>query len=194
MRVTQELVNKPVISTNEGREVGKVQGFYADRNLTHLMAINLGSQGLLSRKENLVKWSDVVTLGEDAILIKDAGCVIDMAEMEDVDNLISRDELSGRAVDTPGGTKIGQIGDIVVDEKATIVGFALSRSHVSGPIAANRAISRKAVVDIGNEDGVMTADLREAEKAELTIVYEGFFAEPSVSPAQPAEAAITETQ
>lgn len=194
MRVAQELMNKPVISVNEGREVGKVQGFYVDQNLTRLIAINLGSEGLLSRKENLVKWPDVVTLGEDAILIKDANCVMEAKEMENSEDLMSRDELSGRAVDTPGGTKIGQIGDIVFDDKATIAGFALSRSHVSGPIATSRAISRKAVVDIGNEDGVMTADLSEAEKADLQIVYEGFFAEPSVSPTRSEEAASAETQ
>lgn len=191
MRVSQELMNKPVISVNEGREVGKVQGFYVDQNLTRLVAINLGSEGLLSRKENLVKWPDVVTLGEDAVLIKDANCVMNKAEIADFENLVSRDEISGRAIDTPGGTKIGQIGDIVIDEKAMIAGFALSRSHVSGPIADNRAISRQAVVDIGNDDGVMTANMKEAEKADLQIVYEGFFAEPSVSPTQSDQAAAT---
>jgi uncharacterized protein YrrD len=191
MRVSQELMNKPVISVNEGREVGKVQGFYLDQNLTRLTAINLGSEGLLSRKENLVKWPDVVTLGEDAVLIKDANCVMNTAEMAGIENMVSRDEISGRAIDTPGGTKIGQIGDIVIDEKAAIIGFALSRSYVAGPIADNRAISRKAVIDIGNEDDVMTADMKEAEKAELQIVYEGFFAEPSVSPTQEDEAVAT---
>lgn len=189
MRVAQELMNKPVFSVNEGREIGKVQDFYADQDLTHLVAIHLGSEGLLSRKETLIKMPDVVTLGQDAILVKDANCVMEADEVEDFEDVVRRDEFNGRPVDTPGGTKIGRIGDIVLDDKAKIAGFALSQIYVSGPIAANRAISREAVIDMGDEDGVMTADLSRAERADLQVVYEGFFSEPSVAPAESEQTA-----
>ncbi|MGD8585566.1 MAG: PRC-barrel domain-containing protein [Chloroflexota bacterium] len=189
MRVAQEIMNVPVISANDGQEVGKVKGFYIDQNLTHLLAISLGSEGLFSRKETLIKWPDVVTFGQDAILIKDANCVIETSEVENFEDFVERDEIGGRSVETPGGTKIGRVGDLIFDEKAMISGFALSQIYVSGPIAANRAVSRKAVVDVGNEDGIMTADLSEAEKDDLQIVYEGLFAEPSVNPTEPATVA-----
>jgi uncharacterized protein YrrD len=188
MRVAQELIHKSVISINEGKEIGKVQDFYLDQDLTHLVAIYLGSEGLLSRKETLIKWPDVVTLGRDAILVNDANCVMETVEVEGLENYIRRDEIGGRPVDTPGGTKIGRIGDVVLDEEARIAGFSLSQTYVSGPIAANQAISRSAVIDSGNEDGLMTANLSEAEKADLQVVYEGLFAEPSVSPTESAEA------
>jgi uncharacterized protein YrrD len=188
MQVAQELINIPVISINEGQEVGKVQDFYLDQNLTRLVAIYLGSEGLLSRTETLVSWSDVVTLGRDAILIKDANSVVETAEVEEIETYIRRDDIEGRPIDTPGGTKIGRIGDIVLDEEAKVAGFSLSQTYVSGPIAANKAISRTAIVDTGNEDGMMTADLSEAEKADLQVVYEGFFGEPSVSPTESEEA------
>lgn len=188
MRVAQELINKPVISINEGQEVGKVQDFYLDQSLTRLSAIYLGSEGLLSRTETLIRWPDVVTLGRDAILVKDANSVVETAEAEEIETYIRRDNIEGRPIDTPGGTKIGRIGDIVIDEEAKIAGFSLSQTYVSGPIAANKAVSRTAIVDTGNEDGVMTANLSEAEKADLQVVYEGFFAEPSVGPTESEEA------
>jgi sporulation protein YlmC with PRC-barrel domain len=188
MRVAKEFTNKPVISINEGIEIGKVQDFYLDQDLTHLTAIYLGSEGLLSRTETLIKWSNVVTLGQDAILVKDANSEMETVEVEEIDTFIRRDDIEGRPVDTPGGTKIGRIGDIVLDEAAKVTGFSLSQTYVSGPIAANKAISRTAVVDTGNEDGMMTANLSEAEKADLQVVYEGFFAEPSVSPTESEEA------
>lgn len=189
MRVAQELMNKPIFSVNEGREIGKVQDFYVDQDLTRLVAIHLGSEGLLSRKETLIKMPDVVTLGQDAILVKDANCVMEADELEDSEDVVRRDEFNGRPVDTPGGTKIGRIGDIVLDDRAKIAGFALSQIYVSGPIASNRAISREAVIDMGDEDGVMTADLPKAEKADLQVVYEGFFSEPSVAPAESEQTA-----
>jgi len=192
MRVTHEIMNIPVISANDGQEVGQVKGFYVDQNLTHVLAISLGSEGLFSRKETLIMWPDVVTFGQDAILIKDSDCVMEANEVDNFDDFVEQDEIKGRAVDTPGGTKIGRVGDFILDEKAMIAGFALSQIYVSGPIAANHAVNRKAVVDVGDEDGVMTIDLSEAEKADLQIVYEGLFAEPSVNPTETEPAAVTE--
>lgn len=186
MRVAQEMIGKPIISVEEGQELGKVQDFYLNRDLTELAAVYLGSEGLLSRKESLIKWSDVEKLGQDAILVKDAGCVIEAPDAsEGIESYIRRDEIRDRPVDTPGGTNIGHVGDVVLDDGAKIAGFSLSQTFVSGPIAENRAISRAAVVDTGNEDGVMTADLSEAERANLQVAYEGLFARPSVSQAEP---------
>lgn len=186
MRVAQEIVSKPIISVKEGQELGKVQDLYLDHDLTELVGIYLGSEGLLSRKASLIKWSDVVTLGKDAILVKDASSVMEAADgHEEIETYMRRDEIRDRSVDTPGGTKIGNIGDVVLDDEARIIGFSLTQTFVSGPIAENRAISRTAVVDTGNEDGVMTADLFEAERANLQVAYEGLFARPSVSQAEP---------
>lgn len=187
MRIAQKLINKPIISINEGQIIGKAEDFYLDEDLTRLVAIYLGSEGLLSRKETLVKWSDVVTLGQDAILVKTSDCVLETTEVEDIENYIRRDDINGRPVDTPGGTKIGNIGDIILEDASKVAGFSLSHIYVSGPIAANRAISRAAVIDTGNEDGTMTTNLANAEKAELQVVYEGFFNGPSVNPTEESE-------
>jgi len=184
MLVAKELINKPVFSVNDGQKLGKVQDFYLDQELSQLTAIYLSGEGLISRKESLIKWPDVVTMGEDAILVKDADCVMEMTEVEELETYLRRDNLNGRPVNTPGGTKIGRIGDIILDDEAKVAGYSLTQVFVSGPIAANRAINRAAVVENANEDGVMTADLSEAEKANLKVVHEGFFAEPTVNPAE----------
>ena len=93
-----------------------------------------------------------------------------------------RNGISGRRVDTPGGTNLGHVGDIILDEKARIVGFSLPQTYVSGPIASNKAISRSAVVDTDDASGVLIADLAEAEKTNLQVEYEGLLAEPVVNP------------
>lgn len=181
MHIAQEYINKPVITVEEGQEIGKVRDFYLDQTLTRTMAIYLGSEGLLNTTENLIEWTDVVTLGQDAILVKDVDSVKAVTESGESARYLRRDEISDRAVDTPGGTKIGHIGDIVLDDMAKIVGFSLSKIRVTGPIATNRAIDRTSIIDIGDEDGIMTADLSEAEQANLQVVTEGFFGEPSVN-------------
>lgn len=161
--------------------LGTVQDFYLDRQMQQLTAIYLGLEGLLSREESLILWADVVIFGQDAILVKDAQSVRELSEVEDASSLIRRAEVNGRPVDTPGGTKIGLIGDIILDEQAMLAGFTFDRVYVSGPIAESRAISRSAVMDIGEEDSVMITNLGDAEHAKLQVAYAGLFAEPSVS-------------
>ncbi len=193
MRVAQELINKPVISIKEGKELGKVQGFYTDQDIRQLTAVNLGSEGLFGRDESLIKWADVATLGEDAILVEDADCVMDAATMEQSVAYRRRSEIVGRRVDTPGGTRIGTIGDLIIDDEAVILGFSLPQTYVAGPIAGNKAISRSAIVDTDGENGVLTALLADAEKANLQVTYEGFFAEPAVNRAESPEAPLSES-
>lgn len=181
MRILQELINKPIISIKEGKQLGKAQDFFVDQALTNLTAIYLGSESLFDRNEMLIKWSDVVTLGEDKILVEDADCVLEVPKVLDPENYVRRNDMSGWQVDTPGGTNIGIIGDIIIDGEGRIVGFSLPQTFVSGPIADNKAVSRSAVLDIGGKDGILTADLADAENANLQISYEGLFAEPVVS-------------
>lgn len=181
MQLAKELINKPIITIKEGRELGKVQDFFLNHELTKVEAIDLGSEGLLNRKENLVELDDVVTLGEDVIVVKDGDCLIETDDNSQIERYTRRADLNGRPVDTPGGTKIGMIGDVIIDEDALIAGFSLAQIYVSGPIAANRAISRSSVVDTGQEDGSMTVNLSHAEKDNLQVSYEGLFAEPTVA-------------
>jgi hypothetical protein len=74
------------------------------------------------------------------------------------------EKLRGREVDTPGGTKVGIIGDITLGEQGQITGFSLSRAFVEGPIAAKGMIPRDALIDVGHQDGAMTIDLQKVEQ------------------------------
>jgi sporulation protein YlmC with PRC-barrel domain len=75
MLVGIKLINKPILSVKEGKELGKVQDLYLVQDLKRLQAIYLGGEGILTRTRRLINLEDVVTMGEDAILVKDAECV-----------------------------------------------------------------------------------------------------------------------
>jgi sporulation protein YlmC with PRC-barrel domain len=89
---------------------------------------------------------------------------------ETVESWLRRDELQGRAVDTPGGTKVGKVGDVVINRDGDVLGFSLSQVYVAGPINKNRSVAVHTVQDIGHEDGSMTVDLERAEQQELSVV------------------------
>ena len=118
---------------------------------------------MIKRKALAVKHEDVVVLGIDAILVKNADVVIDDKDVSEIKGWLRLDKLQGREIDTPGGTKVGTVGDIVVDDEGTVTGFKLGRVLVEGPIAEQKAISREVMIDPGDGDDPMTIDLSKAE-------------------------------
>lgn len=193
MRLARELINLPIISIAGGREIGKVKDLYVDDELKYVTAIYLGSEGLLNRSESFIRQADVVTLGQDAILVQDANCVLEEAETPEISEWlkrwIRRDQLQGQQVNTPGGTKIGRVDDVILDNEANIAGFSLSQIFVTGPVADNKAVSRSAMVKLhdGKDHGVLTIELADAERANLRIEQENFLSEPTVASSNEAE-------
>ncbi|MDX1686809.1 MAG: PRC-barrel domain-containing protein [Candidatus Promineifilaceae bacterium] len=164
MRFSKDLIGKPIFSTDEGRHLGTVRDVYLDKALAWLAGIHLGREGLISRKALVIPREAIAVFGVDVILAKTADAVTDDKEMADIENWLRLEKLQGRQVDTPGGTRVGTLGDVMLDEEARIVGFSLSRVHVEGPVAENPIIMRDAVLDIGGDDDAMTIDLSKVER------------------------------
>lgn len=163
MRLGKDLTGKPIISITDGRLVGYAKDLYVNQDLYWITGLFTGSEGLLSRKSKLIRRDDVVVFGIDAILVKNAEVETDNKEVDEADKWLRLEKLRGRAVDTPGGTKVGAIGDIIIGEEGEISGFTLARVFVEGPIAANGMIPRATLIDTGQVDGLMTVDLQKVE-------------------------------
>jgi uncharacterized protein YrrD len=168
MRAGKDLTEKSIYSLTDGRLVGKVKDLYLDSNLERVVGLYLGSEGIFSRKNMLITRDRVTLFGVDAVLVADSEVVLEEAQVAELDTWVRRQDLAGRDVDTPGGTRVGIIGDILVDDEGTVVGFKLARTFVEGPISRKHAVAREVVVDTGGEDGVMTIDLAQAEQHDLS--------------------------
>jgi uncharacterized protein YrrD len=167
MRLGKDLINKPIYSIDEGRLLGKVQDLYLDSSFETVLGLFLGTQGLVRRKSELIRAGDIVVLGADAVLVKNGNVLTDDSALPAAKGWVRRDKLSGREADTPGGTRLGVIGDVIVNPAGGITGFALSKAYVEGPLAEKRVISRSVVLDTGQEDGRMTVDLAKLEASLL---------------------------
>lgn len=168
MRLGKDLLNKPIYSVLDGRNLGTVRDIYLNNDLTDITGIFTGQEGMLRRKNYLIPRGGVVVFGIDAILVKNPDVVIEENENEEAATWVRLSKLRGRGVDTPNGTKVANIGDIVIGEEGEIVGFTLARVHVDGPVADKGAIARSTLIDTGHADGIMTIDLTKAETTDLT--------------------------
>lgn len=170
MFLGKDIMGNPVITVNDGRTIGKVKDVYLTTDCQFVAGIYLGTEGLFSRQSFLVKSEDVVTIGQDAVIVKHHDVIQEEKEIPEIEEAwLRRDELQGRPVDTPGGTKVGKIGDVVINKDGEVLGFSLSHVYVAGPVADNHSVAIHTVQDVGHEDGHMTIDMGQAEKQELSV-------------------------
>lgn len=169
MFLGKDLIGIPLVNTQSGRVLGHVKDIYLDNSLQMIEGFYLGSSGLLRRKHHFVSRANVQTIGEDTILLLSNEVMETSQDPTEDHPWLRRDDLQGRAVDTPGGTKIGAVDDTILQSSGAVIGFSLKSVFVEGSVAEKRAIRRTAVLDTGAEDGVMTVDLHRAEKQDLTI-------------------------
>ncbi len=165
MRTGKNLNGKPIYSITNGQKIGVIKDIYLSDDLSEVIGLHLGTEGLLKRKTLAIAQDNIAVLGIDAILTKTPDVVVDDKDMSEIKGWLRLDKLQGREVDTPGGTKVGTIGDVIVDEAGIITGYLLGRVLVEGPIAERRSISRDVVIDPGDGDDAMTIDLSKAEGA-----------------------------
>jgi sporulation protein YlmC with PRC-barrel domain len=163
MRLGKDLIGKLIISITDGRSLGSVKDIYVNNDLRWITAVFTGHEGLIKRKLFLIPRDSVSVFGIDAILVKHNDVIVEEQEQPEVENWTRLSKLRGREVNTPGGTKVGSVGDIIIGEHGEITGFALSQVRVEGPIQQHGTIPRLALIDTGNEETVMTIDITKAE-------------------------------
>lgn len=163
MRLGKDLINKPIISITDGRLIGTVKDIYLGEDLRWMTGIFVGSEGLIKRKSLLIPRESVVVFGIDAVLVKNADVITDDQTLTQAEHWLRLSKLRGREMDTPGGTKVGTVGDITIGAEGEISGFTLGRVFVEGPVAEQGYVPQLAVFDTGRIDGVMTIDLTKAE-------------------------------
>lgn len=164
MLLGREIADKAVISVDNGRILGHIRDIYTDQEAGRLEGLYLGSEGLFNKTRHVIPRDAVQLLGKDVVLVHNEDVVRELAAVPQAETWLRRKDLRGRRVETSGGTRIGTIGDVVVDGGGRIIAFALDRVDVEGPLSDMPFLTREAVQDTGVESGVMTIDLAQAER------------------------------
>jgi sporulation protein YlmC with PRC-barrel domain len=164
MKFAKDLLNKQIVSVDNGQILGKVHDVYLDADLRTVSGLHLGHEGFLRRTAQLIPRSEIMLLGRDTVLVKQADVVVEEEQIEAVEQWVRRENLAGRELATAGGTKIATIDDVVIDDTGEVLGFTLGRTYVDSPVAESGAVSRAVIIDVAAADNVITMDLEKAEQ------------------------------
>lgn len=168
MRYSKNLTGKRLISVDNGTDLGIVKDVYFDGGISSVIGLYLGSEGLFKRKANVVPRVAITLFGQDAILVTQADVVTDSLQNEEIKEWVRRDQLQGRSITTAGGTKVGTVGDVLIDDEGMVVAFMLAMIYIDSPVTQARMVRRDAVLDIGSINSPMTIDLAKAEQQSLS--------------------------
>ncbi len=166
MATGKQILNKQLIALTNGKKVGEIKDLYLDDKLTKIVALYLGAEGLINKKHFAMARSNVQVMGIDAWLVTDS-TAIPAETLPDADRLILYSDVRGREIVTEGGTKIAAVEDFIFDDDGDLVGFALNKIVVQGPLAERKAIARSAISTIGSNTSAMTTDLANAEATQV---------------------------
>jgi uncharacterized protein YrrD len=163
MASRKEYKNKPLISITDGKHIGEVKDLYLDGQLRQIGAVYVRSEGLISRKNFVVRREDVKVFGEDVWLVAHADVVVDLKELPNAGDLIKIGDVDGRELVTEGGTKVATVSDVLLNPDGSVLGFTLGKVYAQGPVFERKAIHRDAVLNVGDDKIPMKVDLPKAE-------------------------------
>ncbi len=167
MPTVKEHVNKPVISTSDGKKLGKIKDLLLDPKLTKVTAVYLGGSGVLRRKKLMIERDKVQTCGMDAWLVARADVVVGPGDIVGSRDFVPAKQLHGRQILSEGGTEIATVDDVILDGQCNVKGFSLAKMPASGPLAQRKAIALGAFTSLGSKTSPMITTLAQAESTEI---------------------------
>lgn len=171
MRTCTDIIGKPIISVDNGTNIGVVKDLYFNQSLNALAGIFLGSEGLIKRKTLFVDAKDIVVLGVDAILVSRADATENSETSMAHKEWVRRDRLIGRAIKTAGETLVGTVGDVCLGSLGQVRALALAKVQIESPVASAGLIMRDALLNVGDDDNSMVVDLAIAERQSSDSLY-----------------------
>jgi sporulation protein YlmC with PRC-barrel domain len=167
MITAKELQNKALISLTDGKKLGEIKDLYLDSDATQVAAVFVGKEGMLRQKIWVIERSAIAVCGIDAWLVSGSDKLVNLEDVAGSQAFILGNDLHGREIHTQGGSKIGTLGDLVLDGAARVVGFTLDKTYVQGALAEKKGIVRSSLLNLGSKSTPAIVDLAKAEVSEL---------------------------
>ena len=167
MITSRDQSGKPIFSITDGKRLGEVKDLYLDQEMRQVAAVFLGREGLINRKTHMIARSAVQVYGMDAWLVSGSDTVVGPDDIPESGSFVLVGDLRGKELQTEGGTKIGVIDHVILDNEARVLGFGLGKVYSQGPLAQRKAIARDAVIHLGAAREPMTINLAQAESLAL---------------------------
>jgi len=132
MRAANEFIGLPVYDKETGKRLGKVRDLIVEQDWT-VRGILLDYKALFA-KARYTEWSDIVSFGEDAIMVKSKSSITKVDLPKDIFFLcMGKHRIKGMPLLTDEGVHLGRVEDVYFSQKMenSIIGFELSEGFLT---------------------------------------------------------------
>lgn len=154
-----EILNLPVISITEGRELGTSKSLLIDAKNGVVAAITIEDEDWY-RGVKLLPYSSVIAIGEDAVTITNSENILTLEDASDYETMLDANvRIIGTKAITKTGTIQGKVSEIFVGEGGRIEKCALENEE-----GGAAEINADQISIFGKQVTVIDADLESEKK------------------------------
>ncbi|MDQ0285322.1 uncharacterized protein YrrD [Desulfofundulus luciae] len=152
MRKSKQFTGMPVISLQEGQQIGVVRGLVVDPEKKAVAALIIEQKGWF-KEQKYIPFSRVHSVGENVITVDRSSNAERGAKLPDIVKLVKdRIGITGARIVTENGTLLGQVDEYYVDlEAGDIVGLEFSGGFLDSVISGRAFLDTAFVRTIGRE-------------------------------------------
>jgi len=155
----RQLNGKAIVDIQTGEKIGQVDDLLFDPNTLGIGALLFSEGGLFNRQSQSLPAINVQVWGKDVLLVNRSGTGGTLDQMPGKDEFVKlSDQLRGRYVVSTAGERVGQIDDVLIDERGRLVGYDLSQVFIQGRLAELKRIPVNATSSLGKDVLIVNLD------------------------------------
>ncbi|HHY29674.1 MAG TPA: photosystem reaction center subunit H [Syntrophaceticus sp.] len=115
MRRSRQFLSLPVITLEEGKQIGRIRGLVVNHQTGEVAAL-LVQRGNIFREQKVIPYPRVVSVGNSALTIQKASSAERIASLPQILTLVKDNiQLKGSRVITENGTALGHVVEYMID-------------------------------------------------------------------------------
>lgn len=152
MRKSKQFTSMPVISLEEGHQIGIIKGLVVDPGLKRVAALIIEQKGWFN-DQKFIPYSNVHSVGEDAVTVKHGTMVQKGGNLPEIISLTkNKAKVSGARILTESGTLLGEADDYYVNlATGEMIGVEFSGSFINGIFSGKAFLDINHVLTIGKD-------------------------------------------
>lgn len=163
MRKANELIGKSIVHQTTGENLATVRDLVFEPNARQVAALLVDSGGLF-RDARVISWGAIASIGDVVMVTGDVPIQRAKDTPQVSDELRDDMQLTGTAIMTEQGERIGTVGDLFINDAGEVVGYEVRQGFISD-LAGRKFLDVDHVKTVGR-DAII------ADAADLTSVKE----------------------
>jgi uncharacterized protein YrrD len=153
MAKASEVIGRPVVSREGGKELGKIKDLVVDPPGRQVIGFVV-SEGML-RSTKVALWSAMQVLGPDSVVLSSAASVVKAIDVPEIRRALDQEStIRGLRLQTTEGKQLGKVEDFQFDRQTGAVqGFELSGGRFSDAYEGRSFLPMPPSIELGKDVG-----------------------------------------